>query len=63
MGYKKMRLDTVPAMQTAQKLYESIGFKDIPPYTINPIDGARYMELDFKKAKGIRMEHITINLL
>ena len=45
IGYKKMRLDTVPAMQTAQKLYKSIGFKEIEPYRLNPVQGAVYMEL------------------
>ncbi len=46
IGYKKMRLDTVPAMQTAQKLYKSIGFKEIEPYRLNPVPGAVYMELE-----------------
>lgn len=46
IGYRKMRLDTVPAMQTAQKLYKSIGFKEIEPYRLNPVPGAVYMELD-----------------
>ncbi len=45
IGYKKMRLDTVPSMQTAQKLYKSIGFKEISPYRLNPVHGAVYMEL------------------
>jgi ribosomal protein S18 acetylase RimI-like enzyme len=46
IGYKKMRLDTVPAMQTAQKLYKSIGFKEIEPYRLNHVPGAVYMELE-----------------
>jgi putative acetyltransferase len=44
-GYTTMRLDTVPSMTAAQGLYESLGFRDIPPYRENPIDGARYLEL------------------
>ena len=44
-GYKRMRLDTLPMMQTAMKLYESLGFRDIAPYRYNPIEKSRYMEL------------------
>ncbi|WP_227840283.1 GNAT family N-acetyltransferase [Clostridioides sp. ZZV15-6388] len=45
IGYTYMRLDTLPSMKSAQGLYEKIGFYDIDPYTYNPIEGARYMEL------------------
>jgi ribosomal protein S18 acetylase RimI-like enzyme len=44
-GYTTMKLDTVPSMTAAQGLYESLGFRNIPPYTANPIEGARYLEL------------------
>ncbi len=46
IGYEVMRLDTVaPKMREAVKLYESLGFYQIPPYRPNPIDGAKYMEI------------------
>jgi ribosomal protein S18 acetylase RimI-like enzyme len=45
MGYRWMRLDTVPQMAAAQRLYERLGFRDIPAYTTNPVAGARFMEL------------------
>ena len=45
-GYKRMLLDTVPWMQEAIGLYESLGFRDTEPYRHNPIAGARFMALD-----------------
>lgn len=44
LGYKYIRLDTVPQMQAAIKLYKTAGFYDIEPYRFNPIEGAIYME-------------------
>ena len=46
IGYTAMRLDTFPPkMGTAVQLYESYGFREIPPYYNNPNDGVLFMEL------------------
>ncbi|MGA2353209.1 MAG: GNAT family N-acetyltransferase [Terriglobales bacterium] len=46
IGYERMRLDTVgSAMQDAIALYRKMGFREIPPYTNIPIEGALWMEL------------------
>lgn len=44
-GYRAVRLDTFPSMVAANRIYDALGFRDIPPYYDNPLPGARYREL------------------
>ncbi len=46
LGYRRMCLDTLPSMGDAQRMYEKLGFRDIPPYRHNPIAGSRFLGLD-----------------
>ncbi|HEY6302029.1 MAG TPA: GNAT family N-acetyltransferase [Terriglobales bacterium] len=46
IGYERMRLDTVASvMQDAIALYRRMGFREIPPYSVIPIESALWMEL------------------
>jgi GNAT superfamily N-acetyltransferase len=46
IGYKYMRLDTLPFMKEAIKLYLGLGFREIAPYRYNPIEKSKFFELE-----------------
>jgi GNAT superfamily N-acetyltransferase len=46
LGYGRMRLDTLPSMTEAQRLYRSVGFHPIPPYGEHPVPGTQFLEAD-----------------
>jgi GNAT superfamily N-acetyltransferase len=44
IGYRSLKLDTLPKMEAAQALYQELGFTPCPAYYDNPIPGALYLE-------------------
>lgn len=48
LGYRAMRLDTLPSMREAQGLYDRLGFRDIANYNGNPVAGTRFLEKDLE---------------
>lgn len=46
LKYKSIKLDTTGFMTDAVKLYQSNGFVEISPYRHNPMESAKYFELN-----------------
>ena len=44
LGYERLRLDTLPFMRGATKLYRAFDFVEIPAYRENPMRGSRFFE-------------------
>lgn len=45
LGYREMRLDSLPSMAAAMGLYRSLGFVEMLPYYASPIEGTTFMRL------------------
>lgn len=50
-GYRELKLDTLPSMESAQRLYRALGFREIPTYNNNHLPGTRFyaLQLDVEK--------------
>ncbi len=45
LGYREIRLDTLPDMEAAQALYRELGFLPVEPYYQTPVDGTIFLAL------------------
>ncbi|WP_298622990.1 carbonate dehydratase [uncultured Zoogloea sp.] len=48
LGYRRVMLDTLPAMRIAVKLYRELGFKEAPAYYPTPVEGTMFLSLDLE---------------
>lgn len=44
LGYRIMRLDTIPSMAAAIRVYQAAGFSETADYNGNPLPGAKFFE-------------------
>jgi len=52
IGYRRIRLDTIPALKPAIALYRSMGFRVVAPYRVIPTSCAFFMELNLAQSSG-----------
>ena len=61
LGYKRILLDTLPAMRIAVKLYRELGFREAPAYYNTPVEGTIFLSLDLENwsEDEIRNENLS----
>jgi carbonic anhydrase len=57
IGYRKIMLDTVPAMRIAVKLYRDLGFTAAPAYYQTPVEGTQFLALDLENWSEDKVEN------
>ena len=45
IGYTHMYLDTLDDMEAARKLYQELGFEEVPPYYFSPLAGTHFLRV------------------
>lgn len=46
IGYRRILMDTFPFLETAIRLYQRHGFREVPSYNGSPMEELIYMQLD-----------------
>ncbi len=57
IGYRKIMLDTLPAMRIAVKLYRDLGFTAAPAYYHTPVEGTQFLALDLENWSEDKVEN------
>jgi len=59
IGYRRMRLDTLPSMKAALAVYVALGFRPIEAWHPTPVPGTIFMELDLFAPSGGSRDILT----
>jgi ribosomal protein S18 acetylase RimI-like enzyme len=52
MGYAEVRLDTLPSMVAALRMYRAFGFEEIDAYYDTPMEGTHFLSLRLPRVKS-----------
>jgi carbonic anhydrase len=63
LGYRKILLDTLPAMRIAVKLYRELGFDEAPAYYQTPVEGTQFLALDLENWSEDALNNRTLHHL
>jgi carbonic anhydrase len=63
LGYRKVMMDTLPAMRIAVKLYRELGFKEAPAYYPTPVEGTLFLALDLENWSESEVKNENLFLL
>jgi carbonic anhydrase len=63
IGYRKILLDTLPAMRIAVKLYRELGFTEAPAYYQTPVEGTQFLALDLENWSEDRINNRNLHHL
>lgn len=60
LGYAEIRLDTLPRMEAALRMYRSLGFVDIPAYYDTPFDDTHFLSLNLPQDRSLAKTTATL---
>lgn len=63
LGYRRMMIDTQPAMRIAVKLYRELGFQEAPAYYPTPVEGTIFLALDLENWSEQAINNETLHHL
>jgi carbonic anhydrase len=63
LGYRRMMIDTQPAMRIAVKLYRELGFQEAPAYYPTPVEGTIFLALDLSEWSEEAINNETLHHL
>lgn len=63
IGYRKIMIDTLPAMRIAVRLYRELGFQEAPAYYQTAIEGTQFLALDLENWSEDAINNRTLHHL